>query len=317
MVAEVLPGATRFSSLFVLPIEMCVWGGGALLIRAAVRRWRLGWRSMVCLALALAIAEECLIQQTSLAPLVIQLKGVVYARAFGINYVYLLWALIYESVFVVVVPIHLVELIFPDRRSAVWLTRIGLAVTGFLFSVGSFLAWFTWTQIARVKVFHLPPYTPPMSAVLTAVAAIAALMLLASRPAQNVTAGAPPAWSPPSPWLLGIAGALWAVLWYGLVLLGFGIAPWIPPAYAVTGGLALVAGILLTLPRWCASPRWSDMHTYGVVCGTMVGSMLVGFVGFVGAAPLDLYFKIAVNVIAMALLARLGATVAGRGVSAH
>ena len=29
LLAEVLPGATRFSSLFVLPIEMCVWGGGA------------------------------------------------------------------------------------------------------------------------------------------------------------------------------------------------------------------------------------------------------------------------------------------------
>ena len=43
LVAEVLPGATRFSSLFVLPIEMCVWGGGALMIRYAVRRWRLGW----------------------------------------------------------------------------------------------------------------------------------------------------------------------------------------------------------------------------------------------------------------------------------
>ena len=32
LVAEVLPGATRFSSLFVLPVEMCVWGGGALMI---------------------------------------------------------------------------------------------------------------------------------------------------------------------------------------------------------------------------------------------------------------------------------------------
>ena len=56
MVAEVLPGATRFSALFVFPIEMCVWGGGALLIRAAVRRWRLGWPSMLLLALCLSIA---------------------------------------------------------------------------------------------------------------------------------------------------------------------------------------------------------------------------------------------------------------------
>jgi hypothetical protein len=53
-------------------------------------------------ALALAIAEECLIQQTSLAPMFIRLKGETYARAFGVNYVYFLWALVYEAVFVVI-----------------------------------------------------------------------------------------------------------------------------------------------------------------------------------------------------------------------
>jgi hypothetical protein len=30
--AEILPGATRFSAIFVFPIEVVVWGGGALLI---------------------------------------------------------------------------------------------------------------------------------------------------------------------------------------------------------------------------------------------------------------------------------------------
>ena len=30
MFAEVLPGATRFSSIFVLPIELAVWGGGGV-----------------------------------------------------------------------------------------------------------------------------------------------------------------------------------------------------------------------------------------------------------------------------------------------
>src|SRR5215467_3119869 len=78
LVAEVLPGATRFSSIFVFPIELCVWGVGALLIRYAVRLQQLGWLNMLFLAVALAIAEECLIQQTSLAPLVIKLKGEVY-----------------------------------------------------------------------------------------------------------------------------------------------------------------------------------------------------------------------------------------------
>src|SRR5882757_26153 len=125
LLTEVLPGATRFSSLFVLPIEICVWGGGSLMIRYAVRRWRLGWTGMLLLAFALVIAEEFLIQQTSIAPMVIRLKGETYARTFGINYVYFMWALIYESTLVVFLPIALVEMIFPTRRERLWISKGG------------------------------------------------------------------------------------------------------------------------------------------------------------------------------------------------
>src|SRR6185437_15698445 len=162
LLAEILPGATRFSSIFVLPIEMCVWGICALLIREALRRFRLGWTSLVLLGLALAVAEECLIQQTSLAPMVIHLKGLTYARAFGVNYVYFLWALIYEPVFVVFLSVNLVELIFPKGKDGLWISRGGMFVVIPLFILGSFLAWFSWTQIARVKVFHLPPFNPSL-----------------------------------------------------------------------------------------------------------------------------------------------------------
>src|SRR5215510_3594082 len=73
LIAEYLPGATRTSSLFVFPLEMAIWGGGALLIRAAVRHWKLGWLNMLLMAFGLAIAEEFVIQQTSLAPMIIQI----------------------------------------------------------------------------------------------------------------------------------------------------------------------------------------------------------------------------------------------------
>src|SRR6186997_699743 len=49
LVSEVLPGATRVSALFVFPIEVCIWGGGALLIREAARRFGLGWLHMLFL----------------------------------------------------------------------------------------------------------------------------------------------------------------------------------------------------------------------------------------------------------------------------
>jgi hypothetical protein len=309
MLAEVLPGATRFSAIFVLPIEMCVWGGGALLIREAARRWQLGWRNVLALALALALAEECLIQQTSLAPMVLQLKGQVYARAFGVNYVYLLWALVYETVFVVFLPIQLAELIFPRRRDECWLGRTGLIVTSVLFMVGAFLAWFSWTQIARPKVFHVPAFTPPIAAVVVAGAAIAILVYAGIGPFRESLARAQaPLASPPS-WVIGTAGGVWAVLWYGLVVLGFGIAPQFPPWLAIAAGVALVVAILAIVPRWVASGEWSRRDAFSMVFGTMLGAMLVSFVGFIGAAPMDLYFKIGADAIAVALMLWLGARV--------
>jgi hypothetical protein len=308
LVAEVLPGATRFSALFVLPVEMCVWGGGALMIRYAVRRWRLGWANMLALALALSIAEECLIQQTSLAPMVLQLKGETYARALGVNYVYFLWALVYEAVFVVILPVHLVELIFPSRREGLWVGKAGLIATAIFFFLGSFLAWYSWTRIARPGVFHVPVYTPPLGAVLMAAAAIGALIFLALGPYRHALSRESAPLRPPSPWLLGIAGALWAVLWYGLVLLGFGIAPSFPPAVAIGAGILLATMIVCLLPRWAADPLWRRGHEFGVIFGTMLGSMMAGFIGFIGSAPVDLYFKVLANVVAVVLMITLGLT---------
>lgn len=315
LLAEVLPGATRFSSLFVLPIEMCVWGGGTLLIRAAVRRWRLGWLNMLFLAMALAIAEECLIQQTSLAPMVIQLKGEVYARALGVNYVYFLWAIVYETVFVVFLPVYLVELLFPNRREALWISKPGLVAVIALFLFGSFLAWFSWTRFARPNVFHVPVYNPPLLAVLLAGTAICGLTFLALGPFRNNLAHESKPLRPPPSWLLGTMGAVWAVLWYGLVLLAFGIAPSFPSSVAVGAGLLLVVGILLSMPRWTIDARWHRSQTFVAIFGTMLGSMIVGFIGFIGATPMDLYFKILINILAVVLLIALGLRVRSEAAS--
>ena len=306
VVAEILPGATRFSAIFVLPIEICVWGGGALLIRYAVRHWRLGWRNMLLLALALALAEECLIQQTSLAPLVIQIKGQTYARAFGVNYVYLLWALVYESAFVIFAPVYLTELIFRRRREGVWLNKMAIAVVAAFFALGSFLAWFSWTQIARTKVFHLPAYNPPFMAVAVAVGVITALVFCALGPFRRSLAQPAAPLRPPAFWLIGTAACLWAALWYALVLLAFGIAPQFPPAVAVGGGILLSLAVLLLLPRWAAHPDWGDTHQFAALFGAMLGSMLASFVGFIGSLRMDLYFKIGADAVAFVLLIALG-----------
>jgi hypothetical protein len=305
LVAEVLSGATRFRAMFVFPIEMCVWGGGALTIRAAVRHWHLGWRNMLLLALALAFSEECLIQQTSLAPLVIHLKGQEYARAFGVNFVYLLWALVYESVFVVFAPVYLAELMFPSRRHLSWLNRGGALVTATLFLVGCFFAWFTWTRIARLHVFHVPVYTPPFATVALSSVLIISLVLAALGPRRRLIAHASTPLLPPANWLLIAGGGVWATLLYYLVLLGFGIDPAFPPAAAVAGG-AFLGLIAMLVPHWAAHSRWSDASTWAILFGIVGATMLVSFVGFLYSLDIDFYFKLIINAVAFLALLGIG-----------
>jgi len=304
LIAEVLPGATRISSLFVFPIEMAIWGGGALLIREARRHFQLGWLHTLFLALGLALIEECLVQQTSLAPVVIQIvPGAQYARAFGLNYLYFLWALGYEAAYVVFLPILLTELIFRGRRDAPWLRKPGRIVTGAIFVLACIPAWYSWTQIARVKVFHQAPFTPPAAAVAISILALATLLVLALAPVRRHFQAARRPLAPPSPWVLGVCGCIAAVLWYGVMLLAFRLRPQFPPGAAMAAGIAIVLAIVYLLPRFAAHPRWNDAHRLGIVLGTTFGSMTVSFAGFIyGAAPLDLYGKIVLDVIAAVLL---------------
>jgi hypothetical protein len=312
MLAEVLPGATRFSSIFVFPIEMMVWGGGAVMIRELVRRNGLGWANMLALALCLAIAEEWLIQQTSLAPLVIQLKGVEYARSLGINYVYLLWALVYESVLVVFLPVMLVELLFPSRRDARWLSTVGWVLQILFFGFGSFLAWFSWTQIARVKVFHLAAYNPPLAYILIALGAIALLMFIALGPAKQALANLTWRINPVHPAVPALGGAIWGVLWFGLTVLSFGIMPSFPPAEAMVLGFWVSLMLIVLGAGFAGHPAWNDRYRAWLVAGTMIATMAVFQQAFVGATPADFWFKTGSFVVASVLLLALVVKVSRR-----
>lgn len=306
LIAEVLPGATRFSSIFVFPIEVLVWGGGALLIRYTVRKLGLGWINMLLLGLALSIAEEFLIQQTSLAPMVIQLKGITYARAFGLNYVYLFWALVYETVFVVFLPIYLTEIIFADRQNEPWIGKRGVIITGILFLLGSSLAWYSWTQIARTTVFHVASYNPPLLLIAIGVASIACLVFAATGTFSKRLIYARRALKLLPDWMMIVIGAFWAIILYGIVLLAFGLKPSFPPVLVLATGLILVISAFYFIPAWVVNTKWNPKHSLSLISGIMVGSMGVGFIGFIGAMNLDLYFKILINLLAFLFLILLG-----------
>ncbi len=307
IVSELLYGAMRVSVIFILLPEILTWGCGALLIRECVRGWGKGWQSMLLLGLALAVAEEWVIQQTSIAPFV---AVHAYGRVWGVNWVYFLWALGYESVWVVLVPVQLTELLFPARREELWLRTRDFVVVSLGFILGASIAWYGWTQRARVKVFHMPPYSPPALYPLTGVGIILLFILgaymLPSRGSRDNHFGYH---SAPYPWLAGLIlcalGTPWAAS--GLVGWGSGSLP-VPFGLVLAAGLAWAALTLVLVQRWTASPDWCDMHRFAMVCGGVLACMVGGFVVFKvgGALPIDWIGKAVLNMAAVAGLIMLG-----------
>ncbi|MGN6422649.1 MAG: hypothetical protein ACTHLA_04985 [Asticcacaulis sp.] len=310
LIAELLPGATRASSAYVFPIEMLIWGSGAVFARYAVRRFRLGWLNLVLLALALAMAEELLIQQTSFAPLVIKLKGVEYGRAFGFNYIYFLWAALYEAIFVVLIPVALCELIYPQRRESGWLNLWGMIPMILLFVPACMMAWYGWNIVARPKVFHLPPYVLPVDLAVVSATALLIVVALAVGPARRRLAAPARALTPPHPLVLLVFSAGVGAALFGLVVLAFGIAPLVPPAAPVAAALVLAALMLIFVPRWQASPGWGRAHDLAAAYGAVWANCGFMFIGF--GASFDLEAKIVLDLIAAGLMLWLAVVVLRR-----
>jgi len=304
LIAEVLPGATRVSALMGFPaiflMEVLIWGTGAVLARYCVRRFRLGWGNLVLLALALAVAEECLIQQTSFASLVVQIKRVEYGRAFGFNYVYFTWAMMYEAIFVVCVPVALCEMLYPTRKDGPWLNIWGIIPLVILFVPASFAAWYGWNIIARANTFHLPPYYLPKNLAIISAAVIILLIGLAIGPLRRVLAAPAKPANPPHPLVLTVLGAATAGIIFAIEVLAFGAAPQVPTFVPVAVGIGLGGLVMALVPRWMASPKWTTGHLIAMTFSITWGNFAFLFIGF--GDGVDLYGKIALDIIGVLLM---------------
>ena len=309
IIGEVLNGATKLSYMFALVPEVMVWGCGTLIIRELTRRWRGGILTMVLLGLTLAIAEEFIIQQTSLAPLPWLTTQVAYGRLWGVNWIYFLSMLGYETVWIVLVPVLVVELIYPGRREEPWLRVRGMFVAAGVFVAGSFIAWFLWIKQALPNVFHVPDYQPPVLMLLLGVAAIAVLGW-AAYALRNSHARPRAAGTAKSPLVVGLTAVAFGVPWYILIVLVFvppiAVPFWIPMAIGIVWAIAAFR----VLRDWAFGPGWTPMHGWALAFAALLVNMGCGFLGSSYWLPVDVYAKIVMNVIAflcmLALARRLG-----------
>jgi hypothetical protein len=300
LIAEVLNGSTRISFIFVLIPEIMVWGVGALLSRELVRRWRAGAMSLLSLGLALSIAEEFIIQQTSIAPLPFPGADAGLDRVWGVNWLYFLFMLGFESVWVVLVPVQVTELIFPTHRDQPWLRKRGLIACCITFVVGAYIAWFGWTQQARPNKLHVPPYHPPLVTIFLGLAAIVLLVIAAYRlrgfSQASQVEGRPAA----NPWVVGVAAFVLSGAWFELITLVFVPRPQLPHWLPLVAGVAWALLAFALIRHWTNSSKWSDTHRWSLSFGGTLATMAVGYLSFAGWSRIDLIGKAVLNILATA-----------------
>ena len=265
---------------------------------------------MLLLGFALSIAEEFIIQQTSIAPLPWLGDTPAYGRVWGVNWPYFLFMLGYEAVWIVLVPVQLTELLFPQRRFECWLRRRGLAMSSGVFLVGAFIAWFLWTQQARPRAFHVPVYHPPATAILAGTLAIA-LLLVGAHMARRAFQG-PISGKAPHAWIVAAGAFLMGLPWYLLMVLVFGPVRQLPLLVPVLAASAWAAAVVYAVKRWSLSSQWQDMHRWALCFGALMVCMAGGFLGAAYWPFMDIMAKVIFNLAAIVSMGCLARRIAKR-----
>lgn len=305
-IGELLSGSTRTSILFVLVPEIMIWGVGALFCRELVRRWQAGVTSLLFLGLALSIAEEFIIQQTSLAPLPFPGIHPDYGRMWGINLVYFLFMLGYESIWIVVVPVQITELFFPRQAGQAWLRLRGTIVGCVAFLLGSRIAWYGWTQQARPRL-HAAPYHPPFAMIALGLAAIGALIVLAylvrnfgASPSNDLRKTIPA-------WVAGPTAFVMGGAWFEIIGQCFMPKPVQPFWIVIAAGVAWAVLAFALFFRWSSRQAWSDVHRFAAAIGATLACMATPYMTMASWPKIDVIGEIAFDglaIVGILLLAR-------------
>jgi hypothetical protein len=310
VLTELLMGTVHLSNLWLLVPEMSVYGTAALLVREVTRRGRRGWGTLLLLGIAFAIAEECVILQTSLTPQFFPPAfDANFGWARGVQWIYLTAMLWYESVYAIVLPIYLTEMLFPARRDEPWVSENGLAATAGIFVLASIGVWQLWSRVGLQRYGPSTYQVPPLYivAALIVIAMIVAGTLLIgprARPSQKADRRAA------RPWLVWLLSFGFSLAWFLMIILAYlpatslnGMSPLIP----IGAGLVWIGIGLLVVRRISSAADWGDRQRLALIFGASVASMLGGTLVVLTAAPIDIIGKYALDLIAVVLFAMFAA----------
>ncbi len=165
--AEFLTGSNSIPQAIAYPpsllFNVALYGSGALLIREASIRWRKRWAAVLLIGGAYAVGEEGFAAKTMINPNSPIIGNQSYSHWMGVNWVPLAALTVFHAAFSIMVPILLVELLFPETKGRSLLGNLGLAITMTVYGLTVFV----------LTAYLGDPYviTPGVAVFLTAYAA--------------------------------------------------------------------------------------------------------------------------------------------------
>jgi len=262
MIGELLSGSsppTEFFNPVGFLLLSSLYGSGAIVVREIRVRWQKDFRALLLLGAAYGIVEEGLMVKSFFDPNWMDL-GILgsFGRWVGVNWVWAEMLMIYHAVFSTTIPIVLVELVFPDRKSERWTGNRSFMFFAALLAL-----------VTVIGFFLLTPYVPPLPQHLLTILATNLLICAAYKlPEQKVEkrkrgrSG--------RLCLAGLASTLsfFLIFWLGPYVLN-------PPVVVATLGMALVLGMVKLLSGFDWESHESSLNRLAIVSGALLFLIII------------------------------------------
>jgi hypothetical protein len=248
---EYLLGNLKISEIVYLPFIAPLYGAGALLIRETARRTGRGSATMLILGVAYGLFEEGLVDQMLFNQFYFvgqdQMSDT-YISALGIDAWLTLIVLAMHAIWSIYIPIALVEALFPEWGSELWLGRNGMIITAMLFILGSVYLGYT---ISVEENFLAAP--AQLGGTLAVIALLVTLAFVIRHP------GTADLNFLPYPWLAGV----FALVVSSLFMLTEALPGWTK----VIACLFLSAVFFTVTALWSHHSSWSPLHRLAAAGG--------------------------------------------------
>jgi len=259
LLAEYLLGDLPLSNMGAMIALAPMYGGGAILIREAVRRTERGWPTFILLALAYAVMEEGLVSTTLFDPhyLGLSLLAYGYIPALGTALPWAIYVLSIHVIWSMATPIGLTEALFHEPVQKPWLGRVGLVVSGLLLAFGS--------VAAGLFQRHADPFRETPVQTIVVVVVVALLILAAFRFPHRAPTQSP---QPTPAWIMGIGCFLLGAGVMGVYARGSSVEwPW---PIAVLAELIVDALLIGLFWRATRMRSWNALAAWAAATGAML-----------------------------------------------